>query len=57
MVDHREWTIVWVDHQRMRTYRQWFLGVLVLWLGDVQSVDEALQLLPEGLHLGADPVE
>ena len=39
------------------THRQWLLLRLVLWLGDVQAVDEALQLLPEGLHLGVDPVE
>lgn len=38
-------------------YRQRLLCLFVLLLGDIQPVDEALQLLPEGFHLGIDAVQ
>ena len=38
-------------------YRQWLLCLFILLLGDIQSVYEALQLLPEGFHLGVDTIQ
>lgn len=38
-------------------YRQWLLCLFVLLLRDIQSVYEALQLLPEGFHLGVDTIQ
>ena len=38
-------------------YRQRLLCFFVLLLWDVQSVYEALQLLPEGFHLGSDAIQ
>lgn len=39
------------------TYRQGFLWLFVILLGDVQSVYKALQLFPEGFHLSIDPIQ
>lgn len=38
-------------------YRQWLLCLFILLLGNIQPVYEALQLLPEGLHLGVDTIQ
>lgn len=38
-------------------YRERLLCLLILLLGDIQPVYEALQLPPEGLHLGVDPIQ
>lgn len=41
----------------MSAYRQWLFRLSILLLGDVQPVYEALQLLPEGFHLGVDTIQ
>lgn len=46
-----------VRSPRACAYRQRLLLLLVILLGDVQPVDEALQLLAEGFHLGVDAIE
>lgn len=38
-------------------YRQWLVGLFVLLLRYIQMIYEALQLLPEGLHLSIDTIQ
>lgn len=50
-------TLFKVTDIQVSAYRQRLLCLFVLLLRDIQSVYEALQLLPEGLHLGVDTVQ
>lgn len=52
-------TVIKVNHIYVcaLAYRQRLLCLFILLPGDIQPVYEALQLLPEGFHLGVDTIQ
>ena len=54
IVDSKDITVICVFAS---SYRQRLLCMFILLLGDIQPVNKALQLLPEGFHLGIDAIQ
>lgn len=59
ILENTKITVIKVKHIRVfaSAYRQRLLSLFILLLGDIQPVYEALQLLPEGFHLGVDTIQ
>lgn len=52
-----ESTEITIVHVFASSYRQRLLCMFILLLGDIQPINEALQLLPEGFHLSIDAIQ